>query len=144
MTQLFDLNARIQQLTWSLIFNEKYSTSLSYLWFSPPLILGGLSNFWRYYTRSQTGKSTRYRPTLKPLHDDISITINFKHIVHFYDNLVLCLGSVLIVQRYSTPSSLSIWLTSLTCSSLLICRGMEDLKKPLLPVMCQWLYVMNI
>jgi hypothetical protein len=32
-TQLFDLNARIQQLTWSLIFYEKYSTSLSYLWF---------------------------------------------------------------------------------------------------------------
>jgi hypothetical protein len=29
-TQLFDLNARIQQLTWSLIFYEKYSTSQSY------------------------------------------------------------------------------------------------------------------
>ena len=41
MTQLFDLNARIQQLTWSLIFYEKYSTSLLYLWFWPPLILGG-------------------------------------------------------------------------------------------------------
>jgi hypothetical protein len=40
-TQLFDLNARIQQLTWSLIFYEKYSTSQSYLWFWPPLILGG-------------------------------------------------------------------------------------------------------
>jgi hypothetical protein len=39
----------------------------SYLWFSPPLILGGLSNFCRYYTRSQTDKSTGYRPTLKPL-----------------------------------------------------------------------------
>ena len=32
-TQLFDLNARIQQLTWSLIFYEKYSTSQSDLWF---------------------------------------------------------------------------------------------------------------
>ena len=41
VTQLFDLNARIQQLTWSLIFYEKYSTSLSYLWFWPPLIWGG-------------------------------------------------------------------------------------------------------
>ena len=40
-TQLFDLNARIQQLTWSLIVYEKYSTSLSYLWFWTPLILGG-------------------------------------------------------------------------------------------------------
>jgi hypothetical protein len=30
--QLFDLNARIQQLTWSLIFSEKYSTIQSYLW----------------------------------------------------------------------------------------------------------------
>jgi hypothetical protein len=39
--QLFDLNARIQQLTWSLIFSEKYSTIQSYLWFWPPLILGG-------------------------------------------------------------------------------------------------------
>jgi hypothetical protein len=27
---------------------------------------GGFSNFCRYYTRSQTGKSTRYRPNLKP------------------------------------------------------------------------------
>ena len=40
-TQLFDLNARIQQLTWSLIFYEKYSTSQSYLWFWPPLIILG-------------------------------------------------------------------------------------------------------
>ena len=67
-TQLFDLNTRIQQLTWSLIFYEKYSTSLSYLWFWPPLIFWGFSNFCRYYTRSQTGKSTGYRPTLKPLY----------------------------------------------------------------------------
>ena len=29
---------------------------------------GGFSNFCRYYTRSQAGKSTGYRPTLKPLH----------------------------------------------------------------------------
>ena len=28
---------------------------------------GGFSNFCRYYTRSQVGKSTGYRPTLKPL-----------------------------------------------------------------------------
>jgi hypothetical protein len=28
---------------------------------------GGFSNFCRYYTRSQTGKSIGYRPTLKPL-----------------------------------------------------------------------------
>ena len=41
VTQLFDLNERIQQLTWSLIFCEKYSTIQSYLWFWPPLILGG-------------------------------------------------------------------------------------------------------
>ena len=67
VTQLFDLNVRIQQLTWSLIFYEKYSTSLSYLWFWPPLILGCACNFCRYYTRSQTCKSTGYRPTLKPL-----------------------------------------------------------------------------
>ena len=60
-TQLFDLNVRIQQLMWSLIFYEKYSTSQSYLWFWPSLIFflgGGFSNFYRYYTRSQTGKST--------------------------------------------------------------------------------------
>ena len=67
-TQFFDLNASIQQLTWSFIFYEKYSTSQSYLWFWPPLIWGGgFSNFCRYYTRSQMGKSTGYRPTLKPL-----------------------------------------------------------------------------
>jgi hypothetical protein len=37
---LFDLNAWIQQLTWSLNFFEIYSTIQSYLWFWPPLILG--------------------------------------------------------------------------------------------------------
>ena len=70
-TQLFDLNARIQQLTWSLIFYEKYSTSQSYLWFWPLLILGGFSNFCRYYTRSQTGKSTGYRPIWNPWYSPI-------------------------------------------------------------------------
>jgi hypothetical protein len=38
-TQLYDLNARIQQLTWSLIFYEKYSTNQLYLWFWPPRIV---------------------------------------------------------------------------------------------------------
>ena len=28
---------------------------------------GGVSNLWRYFARSQTGKSTGYRPTFKPL-----------------------------------------------------------------------------
>ena len=69
MTQLFDLNARIQQLTWSLILYEKYSTSLStiVLVVLTTANFGGFSNFCRYYTRSQAGKSTGYRPTLKPL-----------------------------------------------------------------------------
>ena len=63
--QLFDLNARIQQLM------------INFLWkiFHKPIVLvvlttanfGGFSNFCRYHTRSQTGKSTGYRPTLKPL-----------------------------------------------------------------------------
>ena len=70
MTQLFDLNARIQQLMWSLIFYEKYSTSLSavVLVVLTTANFGWFSNFCRYYTRSQAGKSTGYRPTLKPLH----------------------------------------------------------------------------
>jgi hypothetical protein len=77
-TQLFDLNARIQQLTWSLIFYEKYTTSQSYLWFWPPLIFfGGFSNFYRYYTRSQMGKSTGYRPTLKPLRMVVRFTTTY-------------------------------------------------------------------
>ena len=76
MTQLFDLNARIQQLTWSLIFYEKYSTSLStiVLVVFTTAHFGGFSNFCRYYTQSQTGKSTGYRPTLKPLHIYIQTT----------------------------------------------------------------------
>jgi hypothetical protein len=67
--QLFDLNVRIQQLTWSLICYEKYSTSLSTIVLVVLTIanFGGFSNFCRYYTRSQAGKSTWYRPTLKPL-----------------------------------------------------------------------------
>ena len=69
MTQLFDLNARIQQLTWSLIFYEKYSTSLSaiVLVVLTTANFGWFNNFCRYYTRSQAGKSSGYRPTLKPL-----------------------------------------------------------------------------
>ena len=49
----------------------------NFLWkiFHNPIVLvvlttanfGGFSNFCRYYTRSQTGESTGYRPTLKPL-----------------------------------------------------------------------------
>jgi hypothetical protein len=64
-TQLFDLNARIHQLM------------ITFLWkiFHKPIVLvvlttanfGGFSNFCRYYARSQPGKSTGYRPTLKPL-----------------------------------------------------------------------------
>jgi hypothetical protein len=49
---------------------------INFLWkiFHKPIVLvvlttanfgGGFSNFCRYYTRSQTGKSTGYRPTLK-------------------------------------------------------------------------------
>jgi hypothetical protein len=50
---------------------------IKFLWkiFHKPIVLvvlttanfRGFSNFCRYYTRSQTGKSTGYRPTLKPL-----------------------------------------------------------------------------
>ena len=52
-----------------IIFYEKYSTSLStiVLVVLTTANFGGFSNFCRYYTRSQAGKSTGYRPTLKPL-----------------------------------------------------------------------------
>jgi hypothetical protein len=52
-----------------LIFYEKYSTSLStiVLVVLTTANFGGFSNFCRYYTRSQAGKSTGYWPTLKPL-----------------------------------------------------------------------------
>ena len=74
MTQLFDLNARIQQLTWSLFFYEKYSTNLStiVLVVLTTANFGWFSNFCRYYTRSQAGKSTGYRPTLKPLRKHVN------------------------------------------------------------------------
>jgi hypothetical protein len=50
-------------------FYEKYSTSLStiILVVLTTANFGEFSNFCRYYTRSQAGKSTGYRPTLKPL-----------------------------------------------------------------------------
>ena len=53
----------------SAIFYEKYSTSLStiVLVVLTTANFGGFSNFCRYYTRSQVGKSTGYWPTLKPL-----------------------------------------------------------------------------
>ena len=91
--QLFDLNARIQQLTWSLIFYEKYSTSLStiVLVVLTTANFGVFSNFYRYYTRSQTGKSTGYRPTLKPLVIYIYIYIyilHSKYSWHMFKNCV--------------------------------------------------------
>jgi hypothetical protein len=54
---------------YALIFYEKYSTSLStiVLVVLTTANFGGFSNFCRYYTWSQAGKSTGYRPTLKPL-----------------------------------------------------------------------------
>ena len=53
----------------SAIFYEKYSTSLStiVLVVLTTANFGGFSNLCRYYTGSQAGKSTGYRPTLKPL-----------------------------------------------------------------------------
>ena len=54
----------------SASFYEKYSTSLStiVLVVLTTANFGGFSNFCRYYTRSQAGKSTGYRPILKPLY----------------------------------------------------------------------------
>jgi hypothetical protein len=77
VTQLFDLNARIQQLTWSLIFYEKYSTSLLtiVLVVFTTANFGGLSNFCRYYTQSQTGKSTGplWNPCIVAIFDAVQI-----------------------------------------------------------------------
>ena len=57
--------------------NSAIDVIINFLWkiFHKTIVLvvlttanfGGFSNFYRYYTRSQTGKSTGYRPTLKPL-----------------------------------------------------------------------------
>jgi hypothetical protein len=52
--------------------NHKYDRLVEY--FS-----GEFSNFCRYYTRSQTGKSTEYLPTLKPLaHYHITLCDDYK------------------------------------------------------------------
>ena len=61
--------------------NSAIDVIINFLWkiFHKPIVLvvlntanfgGRFSNFCRYYTRSQTGKSTRYRPTLKPLNNE--------------------------------------------------------------------------
>ena len=57
--------------------NSAIDVIINLLWkiFHKPIVLvvlttanfGGFSNFCWYYTRSQTGKSTGYLPTLKPL-----------------------------------------------------------------------------
>ena len=57
--------------------NSAIDVIINFLWkiFHKPIVLvvlttanfGGFSNFCLYYTRSQTGKSTGYWPTLKPL-----------------------------------------------------------------------------
>jgi hypothetical protein len=66
-------------LTLSILFNySAIDVIINFLWkifykriilvvLTTAIIWGGISNFWRYCTRSQTGKSIGYRPTLKPL-----------------------------------------------------------------------------
>ena len=44
-----------------------FATKCRSMWFLTTANFRGFSNFCRYYTRSQTGKSTGYRPTLNPL-----------------------------------------------------------------------------
>ena len=44
---------------------------------------GGFSNFCRYYTRSQMGKSTGYRPTLKPLKEKCILMLQI-HLLTIY------------------------------------------------------------
>ena len=67
--------------------NSAIDVIINFLWkiFHKPIVLvvlttanfGGFSNFCRYYTRSQTGKSTGYRPTLKPLHHQVCVNFFF-------------------------------------------------------------------
>ena len=67
----------LNAVVWFKCENSAIDVIINFLWkiFHKPIILvvlttvnfGGFSNFCRYYTRSQTGKSTGYRPTLKPL-----------------------------------------------------------------------------
>ena len=64
-------------VVWFECENSAIDVIINFLWkiFHMPIVLvvltianfRGFSNFCRYYTRSQTGKSTGYRPTLKPL-----------------------------------------------------------------------------
>ena len=70
--------------------NSAIDVIINFLWkiFHKSIVLvvlttanfGGFSNFCRYYTRSQMGKSTGYRPTLKSLllpKIEISLVVNF-------------------------------------------------------------------
>jgi hypothetical protein len=65
--------------------NSAIDVIINFLWkiFHKPIVLvvlttanfEGFSNFCRYYTRSQTGKSSGYRPTLKPLYAKLSSAV---------------------------------------------------------------------
>lgn len=73
--QLFDLNVRIQQCDVIINFLWKIFHKPIVLVFLITTNLGGFSNFCWYYTRSQTGKSTGYRLTLKSLNILVCLSI---------------------------------------------------------------------
>jgi hypothetical protein len=80
--------------------NSGIDVTINFLWkiFHKPIVLvvlttanfGGFSNFCRYYTRSQTGKSTGYRPTLKHLSKPFYIIclINFMKKIHLHKSYI--------------------------------------------------------
>ena len=94
--------------------NSAIDVIINFLWkiFHKPIVLvvlttanfGGFSNFCRYYTRSQTGKSTGYRPTLKPLHvtfhDILTSAISLQFMTYrTYEN-----GALIIFKSFALQS----------------------------------------
>ena len=79
---------------------------INFLWkiFHKPIVLvvlttanlGGFSNFCRYYTRSQTGKSTGYRPTLKPLKSWL-----FSNVRNLKIDVVLKVSRAVVIRWFS-------------------------------------------
>ena len=111
----------LNAVVWFECENSAIDMIINFLWkiFHKPIILvilttasfGGFSNFCLYYIWSQTGKSTRYRPTLKSLSTKITCNLlglsltNFK--MFYFWRSFKCVPCVINVDMFTTQTRLS-------------------------------------
>ena len=138
---------------WSLIFYEKYSTSLSYLWFWPPLILGGSVISAGTIHDLRQVKVTGTGPLWNPCRHDITmlqiraffITTLFLCYLRefaFYSHVknLLKYGTYMILQCFRLEHSLQRYLPRLCVRVviLLACKKKLVYQNPKINILSNW------